>query len=532
MNYLISPILEWLDTLANEYDFLLADERRLVSPGILYEMSKYGLFGLQIEKKFGGLELNYTDTAKIIEKLASINLTLATIVTTHSNGVYSIQHYGTEKLKSEYLPLLAKGQGLSAFALTEENAGSNIHAIEASATPVMNNHWIINGSKIWVDSGSWSSIIVTFCKSTTENYQQKFLAFAIPIKMPGVKIIDESYTMGLRSMVQNNINFNDVYVSQENLLGVGGDGLLIANATLDKSRLLLSIKALGASKRCLQLMINYAKNRLIATGRLLDNPVTLERINDISLGSLILELGCNTLISMLDTNVEVPSELLMMIKIFASELANNAAESALQILGGRGYMEHNLIAQIFRDARALKISEGTNESLNYHIGSVLIYNGENIYNFFEYKLSSEHKSNKLKELSKTIYDNCVAKNFDKNNLNEYWAYYLIGKASGYQFLNHIVDSSSDIDYEEKVILTQYLNYEIDTIVSQSCHLSKSSLLLSSTYKINSITDAQISSLNELNPALLRVETMLNNYLKPEIKQDKVLSTLHGNIEDY
>ena len=130
---IVNSILSWLDTLSSKYDFLLADERRMLPPNILLEFGNRGLFGLQVDKKYGGLGLNFSNAVKIIEKLATINVALATIVTTHAHATHAIVSYGTAALKRDYLPHLSQGRGLAAFALTEACVGSYIHGLQTTA---------------------------------------------------------------------------------------------------------------------------------------------------------------------------------------------------------------------------------------------------------------------------------------------------------------------------------------------------------------------------------------------------------------
>jgi alkylation response protein AidB-like acyl-CoA dehydrogenase len=397
-----------LDQLSSQYDFLSADERRLPPANILLGLGNHGLLGLQIEKKYGGMGLGFVDTAKIIEKLASINVSLATIVTTHCNGTYAIANYGTDALKAAYLPHLAAGRALAAFALTEEGVGSHVYALETTAEPKPGNFWSINGTKIWVDSGAWSSVVVTFCRTSSGRAQQEFIAFAVPADAPGVEIGEEVYIMGMKSMVQNQVHFKDVLVSSDKLLGRKDAGLVVANETLDQSRLLMSIKSLGACKRCLQVASAFSKERKIATGILFDNAVTKHVFGDISLGVSVLEIATNRLAQLFDAGHKIPSEILMAVKVYGSDLANRTADVALQLLGGRGYMEQNFVAQIFRDVRSFKLSEGANEALNAHVGSTLAYADEAIHRFLSVTLNVACYSDKLRTLCSSLRQDYLA----------------------------------------------------------------------------------------------------------------------------
>lgn len=527
----VNRILDWLDALGSKYDFLLSDERRMIPPNVLLEFGNRGLFGLQIDRKYGGLNLNFSNTVKIIEKIASVNVSLATIVTTHANGVYAIAHYGNDALKNTYLENLSQGRGLAAFALTEACAGSYIYGLETTAEFTGNNNWLIHGQKIWVDSGEWSSIIVTFCKTSSNSNQQKFSAFAVPTEAIGVEVGKESYTMGLKGMVQNQINFNKVPVTKDNLLGIGGDGFVIADKVLDISRLLICAKSLGASKRCLGLLMSYSRNRKISTGILLNNPVTINTIGNISLGILALEITLGKLTSLLDENRKIPSEILMMLKIFATDLVNYSADYTMQALGGRGYMEQNYISQIFRDVRSFKFSEGANEALSSHIGSVLTYAGKEIYDFFDQELNAPQRADHLKTLSVSLYQNYLSTVCDNRNkaVDEYWFFYILGKSSIYQFLLSIIQVSIDIDKAHKSLLMSYLEHQLNDVLANANQGSNPILLLESSKLIKAMADSLLSKLGHLSSRCLRIESVTDRLINNKTNPCNNFSELHGNI---
>src|SRR5262249_37365531 len=175
-------------------------------------------------------------------------------------------------------------------------------------------------------------------------------------------------TMGMRGSVQNALYLDSVAVGPDNLLGELGKGMAVADDALINSRLCTAAVCLGAMKRCAQLMVRYASRRTIATGQFLNNPVTCAKLSELTSKITAVETLVCQLADILDAGGSIPREIPAAAKIVSSEHLNWATAELVQLLGGRGYMENNIAPQLSRDARALTIGEGPNESLNMFIG--------------------------------------------------------------------------------------------------------------------------------------------------------------------
>ena len=347
---LILWLREYTATRINSH---LIDERRCIPPYIVLDFGNRGLFGLRVPRRYGGLELSQSDTVRVLQQLGGIDLTLATFVSTHANGVHTIQKYGRALLQDELLPKFASGREISAFALTEPCAGSNPQAIETQAAKHGQGGWVLNGEKYLVDSGSWASVITVFARTSGEEQKDSNLsAFAVRQGTPGLVIGGESLTMGLRGMDQNTLSLRDVHVAPESLLGVVGAGNAIIQDTLSLARLNLSAKSIGGIKRCLQLLHRYASRRLLSTGIHWDNPVTRSRITQLVSAVTTVEALVRRMASALDAGEDVPTEAFLACKVVGSEYLWKAADTLVQVLGGRGYVETNIAPQILRDARS------------------------------------------------------------------------------------------------------------------------------------------------------------------------------------
>jgi alkylation response protein AidB-like acyl-CoA dehydrogenase len=287
----------------------LIDERRSIPPQIVLDFGNHGLFGLRAPKHYGGCELSYCDSARVLQQLGGIDLTLATLVSSHALGLYAIQKYGRSALRDQLLAQLASGRELSAFAMTEPQAGSHPLAMKTQARATASGDWILSGEKYLIDSGSWASTIVVFARTAEKsNSSVNLSAFAIRQGTPGLSIGGELLTMGLRGMVQNVLTLRDVRVDADSLLGAAGAGLAISQDALSVGRLNLAAKCVGGMKRCLQLMHRFAGRRSVATGMLFDNPVTQSRTVELACAVSVVESLVAKISRALDKDEPVPVE--------------------------------------------------------------------------------------------------------------------------------------------------------------------------------------------------------------------------------
>ena len=244
-------IIDWLRHYAEErIDSRLFDERRCVPPYVILDFGNRGILGMQIPENFGGLALRNADFLRVLEQLAAIDLSLASLVFIHNaNGIRPIVGYATPAMREELLPLLAKGRELSAFALTEPVAGSNLPGIATVAVPDGQEGWRLRGAKRWNGSG-WAGVVSVFARMAGEGERLGHVTgFVVRQGMPGLRVGPESLTMGVRSIMQNSIFFDDVPVRPVNVLGEVGRGMDVADEALLVARLCMGAMSLGAMKR-------------------------------------------------------------------------------------------------------------------------------------------------------------------------------------------------------------------------------------------------------------------------------------------
>ncbi|NEN90975.1 MAG: acyl-CoA/acyl-ACP dehydrogenase [Okeania sp. SIO3H1] len=429
---LTDDLLEWLRSYAKErINSRLIDERRCIPPYIVLDFGNRGLLGMQVLPKYGGIGLSNQDTLRLIQQLGAIDATLASFVGVHNFlGIRPLMNYASDNLKDELLPHIATGRELAAFALTEQGAGSNPQAISAKAIPDSRGGWKLQGNKIWIGSAAWASTINTFVQTFDNEGQYLGISgFVVRQGSKGLRQGLEALTMGLRGMVQNAVHLDDVSVDSENLLGELGAGMKVAQDAMMYGRLCITAVSLGGMKRCAQLILRYAKRRNISTGRLINNPVTLVKLTTITEHIMAVESLVTRIAVLLDGGSRIPIEAYAACKIIGSEFFWQAADSLVQMLGGRGYIETNIAPQLLRDSRILRIYEGPTETLNMFIGSRINVKNEELYQFICHGLETPQIAEDLRIAVEQIKDRYTNSGFsfaDKNTASR-WLYACTGE---------------------------------------------------------------------------------------------------------
>ncbi|MEO1637048.1 MAG: AMP-binding protein, partial [Cyanobacteria bacterium J06631_9] len=235
----VDALIQWLRKAAREQiNSRQMDERRCLSPDVVLAFGNQGLLGMQVPKVYGGLGLSHQSMLKILQQLGAIDLTLALFVGLNNVlGIRPILRYGSAQLKEKWLPLLASGRELAAFALTEASAGSHPVGMAAQATPTETG-WYLRGEKIWSGSAAWAGAINVFVQQyNAQGHAMGISGFVVPQGSVGLRQGPEALTMGMRGMVQNTIFLEGVPVSSAQLLGAPGAGMSVAQDAMMQGRL-------------------------------------------------------------------------------------------------------------------------------------------------------------------------------------------------------------------------------------------------------------------------------------------------------
>lgn len=434
-------LLGWLREYAGErINSRLMDERRSIPPYVVLDLGNHGVLGMLAPERYGGLGLDNRGLSRVLQQLAAIDLTLGSFVSVNNAlGIRPILLYATEEKREELLPILATGRELAAFAVTEPGAGSNVRGIAAAGRPDPGGGWRLWGTKYWSGSASWAGVINTFVQlegEGPESASRGVTGFVLRQGSPGLRMGAEALTMGLRGMVQNEVLLEGVRVSSTDLLGEVGEGMNAAMDSMEFGRFCLSSLSLGVMKRCLQLMVRHAGRRSISTGKLLDNPVTLIRIGDLTAAVEAVEALLALVGERLDEGARVPAEVFCACKTAGPEFAWRAADHLVQQMAGRGYIETNLAPQILRDARILRIFEGPTEPMNVHVGSKLIHSPEGLRSFVADELRQPTIAAELTVAAARIWERCLGSGspFGDRSAAHTWAYSLAGEVATYGIL--------------------------------------------------------------------------------------------------
>lgn len=327
----------------------------------LKKMAKLGLLGIIIPEEYGGAGFDFVSLAIAIEEISRVCATTGVIVAVNNSlASYPIMQFGTGEQKKKYLPLLASGEKIGAFGITEPNAGSDVAAIESTAKGE-GDHYILNGTKRFITNAGEAGVFVVFAYTNRELKHKGISAFIVERDTPGFSLGKHEDLMGIRATANCELIFEDAKVPKENLLGKEGDGFKICMNTLDVSRIDIGAQAVGLAQGALDEAIKYSKERK-AFGQPICN---FEMIQ-----SMFAEMATQILAARLlvyyagyckDKGMARFSRESAMAKYYGATIAVDVARKAVQIHGGYGYSKDYVVERLYRDAKILELYEGTSE---------------------------------------------------------------------------------------------------------------------------------------------------------------------------
>ena len=336
------------------------DKKEEYPTKILGKMAKLGLLGTIIPTEYGGAGLDTISYATVVEEISRKCASTGVITSVHNSLVaWPIMKYGTEEQKKKYLPILAKGEKIGAFAGTEPNAGSDLGAMQTSAV-LKGNNYIINGDKTFITSGPEAGIIILFAVTDKSAGPKGISAFIVESNMKGFKVGSIYEKLGINASKTSELIFEDMEVPKENLLGKVGEGFKIALNTLDGGRIGIAAQAVGIAQAALDESIEYSKQRQ-QFGRPLAKFQAIQwMIADMATRIEAARYLVYNAAYAKDKGGRFSKEAAMA-KLFASETAMEAVIKAVQIHGGYGYTKEYTVERLFRDAKITEIYEGTSE---------------------------------------------------------------------------------------------------------------------------------------------------------------------------
>ncbi|NLI40727.1 MAG: acyl-CoA dehydrogenase [Caldisericales bacterium] len=336
------------------------DEKGIFPMEIIKEFAKADLMRTYIPKEYDGLGLGVLELCLIIEELAKVDGGVAVSFAVNALGSFPIVIMGNEQQKKKYLTKAASGEWLTAFALTEANAGSDASNITTTAVKD-GDHWVLNGTKQFITNGRVADFTTVIAQADKSKGVRGLTAFIVEKGTPGFTYGKDEHKMGIRSSVTTELVFQDCRVPAENVIGAEGQGFLVAMKTLDKSRPGIGAQGLGIAWGAYEAALLYAKQR-VQFGQ----PI----INFQGIGFMLadmatqIEAGRNMLYNVarwIDSGATKYSKESAMVKLYCTDLAMKVTVDAVQVFGGYGYMKEYPVEKMMRDAKITQIYEGTNQ---------------------------------------------------------------------------------------------------------------------------------------------------------------------------
>ncbi|MFC1887866.1 acyl-CoA dehydrogenase family protein [Candidatus Cloacimonadota bacterium] len=329
------------------------------------------LFAVLVPEEYDGISGNVMDIAIITEELSRVCGGIGLSLGGSGLGMYPILISGSEEQKLKYLPLIANGEKLAAFALTEANAGSDAGGVETTAVKD-GDHYVLNGTKQWITNGGEADIYTVFALTDKSKGARGASCLIVEKGTEGFSFGKKEDKMGIRGSSTRELVFDNCRIPIENLVGREGNGFMIAMKTLDKSRPMVAAQAVGIAQGAYEEAARYSKER-IQFGK----PISANQGVQFMLADMATQIeAARALVystaRMIDSGVKRYAKESAMCKLFASDMAMKVTVDAVQILGGYGYMKEYPVEKMMRDAKITQIYEGTNQIQRSVIASNLL----------------------------------------------------------------------------------------------------------------------------------------------------------------
>jgi len=323
------------------------------------KLAELGLMGVCVPEEYGGAGADFVSYILVLEELSRADAGVGVTVAVHTSAVtLPLLMFGTDEQKSRFVPPLARGEHLGAFALTEPEAGSDAGSLRTKAVPD-GDGWRISGGKQWITNGAHSGTFLLFARTDPDTPGARGVS-AFVLDAEHVRITRDEEKLGLNSSVTNDIVVEDAVVGRDRLLSEEGRGFRIAMATLDGGRIGIAAQAVGIAQAAYDVAREYAKERRAFGQRIGDFQAIQWKLADMA-----TEIDAARLLVLraawLRENGQPHTEAGAKAKLFASEMARRQTAEAIQVLGGYGYTKEFPVERYYRDAKITEIYEGTSE---------------------------------------------------------------------------------------------------------------------------------------------------------------------------
>lgn len=346
------------------------DEREEFPWDIIKDLADSDLFRVFLPEKYDGLGGGCLDLCLVVEELSRACSGIALCYAASALGSSAILYYGSEEQKQKYLPAIASGQKLSAFALTEATAGSDAGAIKTTAQKVSDGY-LLNGTKQFITNGGDAEIYTVIASTNQSKGTRGASAFLVEKETPGFSFGKKEKKMGIRTSSTRELVFKDCLIPEANLVGREGMGFIMTMRLLDHSRPGIGAQAIGLAQGALEAAVDYARQRIQFGHPIISIGVVQDILADMAIQVEAARALNYAVARTIDSGAKQFTEEAAMTKVFASDMAMKVTIQAVQILGGAGYMRDYPVEKMMRDAKITQIYEGTNEVLRGTIASEL-----------------------------------------------------------------------------------------------------------------------------------------------------------------
>ncbi len=352
-------------------DAARSDEEETIREETIRAFAERGLLALTIPKEYGGLGLSATGYAHMLGVIASVDGSAGVLVGVHCGlGSKAIVLFGSDEQKARYLPKLARGETLAAYALTEPETGSDAQNIRTTAEQAADGSWLLNGRKIWIGNGQRAGVIATFAQTWVERRGERVqrpTAFIITPPGDGFNVLGTFHKLGIRGSTQAELEYTNLRVPADHVLGEVGKGFTVAVNVLNGGRHSLAAACVAGSKGLLGAMTDYAEHRVQFGQPIANFEITQRKLSTTAAEIYAADAMLGVLGRLADDAEADQSLEAACCKVFASDLLWRAADEMVQIAGGRGFVKPYPYERLLRDARINRIFEGTNEILRLFI---------------------------------------------------------------------------------------------------------------------------------------------------------------------
>jgi len=346
------------------------DEKEEFPRDIIKDLADSDMFRVFIPEQYDGLGGGCFDLCLVVEELSRACSGVAVSYAASALGSFALLEHGTEAQKHKYLPDIAAGRKLAAFALTEPTAGSDASAMKTTAEKV-DGGYVINGTKQFITNGGEAEIYNVIALTDKTRGARGASAFLVEKDTPGFSFGKKEKKMGIRSSATRELVFKNCLVPEDNIIGREGMGFIITLGVLDKSRPGIGSQALGVAQGALEMAVDYARERVQFGHPIIALPVVQNMLADMAIQVEAARALLYAVARTIDGGAKKYTEESAMAKVFASDVAMKVTTNAVQIMGGAGYMRDYPAEKMMRDAKITQIYEGANEVLRGTVAAEL-----------------------------------------------------------------------------------------------------------------------------------------------------------------